>query len=425
MIISKYISIVLSRFELLNDDLFKFMNPMNKRIGILLFAAFFPWLISAQTAIKVSTSAPMSVRMADSDMIRNPKAWMLDFAKEPKWNYTPGLVCSAIQLVWKKTGDKKYFDYIKGYADDMINEDGTIKTYKPEEYNIDKVNPGKFLFGLYEETRDEKYVKAIKLMRDQMRTHPRTSEGGFWHKKIYPHQMWLDGLYMGSPFLVQYAKVFNEPALYDDVARQIELIEKYTYDDKIGLYFHAWDESKEQKWANKETGKSPHVWGRAMGWYAMALVDVLDFFPKDHPKYNFILGNVEKMAKSIVRYQDKATGLWYQVVDQGNREGNYLEGSASSMFSYFLLKAADKGYIGKQYLANAKKGYEGILNNLIKVDANGLVSITQVCGVAGLGGTPYRDGTYEYYINEIKRDNDPKAVGPFIMASLLYEQLKK
>lgn len=390
---------------------------------LIIINILIPAFAFAQSAVKVSSTAPMSVRMADSDMIRNPKAWMLDFAKTPKWNYTPGLVCSAIQQVWKKTGDEKYYNYIKTYADEMINEDGTIKTYKPQEYNIDKVNPGKFLFGLYKHTGDEKYAKAIKLMRDQMRTHPRTSEGGFWHKKIYPHQMWLDGLYMGSPFLVQYAQVFNEPALYDDVALQIELIDKHTYDEKIGLYYHGWDESKEQKWADKKTGRSPHVWGRAMGWYAMALVDVLDFFPKDHPKYNFILSNVEKMAKSVVRYQDKATGLWYQVVDQGNRKGNYLEGSASSMFAYFLLKAADKGYINKEYLDNGIKAYKGILDNLIKVDDNGLVSITQVCGVAGLGGNPYRDGSYEYYVNEIIRDNDPKAVGPFIMASLLYEEL--
>lgn len=383
-----------------------------------------PTLVSAQSPIsKVSASAPMSVRMADSDMIRNPKASMLDFVTEPKWNYTPGLVCSAVAGVWKKTDDVKYYNYIKTYADDMINEDGSIKTYKPDEYNIDKVNPGKFLFGLYEHTGDQKYMLAIKHLREQMRTHPRTSEGGYWHKKIYPHQMWLDGLYMGSPFLVQYAKVFNEPALYDDVALQIDLIEKYTYDEKLGLYFHAWDESKQQKWANKETGRSPHVWGRAMGWYAMALVDVLDFFPKDHPKYNTILKNVEKMAKGIIKYQNAESGLWYQVVDQGKREGNYLEGSASSMYCYFLLKAVKMGYINKKYLDNATKGYKGIIDRLIKVDSNGLVSITQVCAVAGLGGNPYRDGTYEYYINETKRDNDPKAVGPFIMASLLFEEL--
>ncbi len=383
-------------------------------------------LISASACgQKVATTAPWSVRMADSDIIRNPEAWMIDFVKKPKWNYTPGLVCSAIQQVWEKTGDEKYLNYIRTFADQMISEDGTIKTYNPKEYNIDKVNSGKFLFGLYAHTGDEKYAKAIRLMREQMRTHPRTSEGGFWHKQIYPHQMWLDGLYMGSPFLAQYAKVFDEPALFDDVAQQVRLIEKYTYDPKINLYYHGWDESKQQRWADKETGRSPHVWGRAMGWYAMALVDILDFFPKEHEAYEDIVESVRRMAGSVVQYQDDKTGLWYQVVDQGDREGNYLEASASSMFTYFLLKAAMKGYVGDEYLAHGKRAYQGILDHLIRVEDNGLVSITQVCGVAGLGGNPYRDGSYEYYVNEIKRDNDPKAVGPFIMASILWEELDR
>lgn len=381
------------------------------------------WMLTTMLACAQETPGNMqwSVMMADADIKRNPEAWRIDFVTKPKWNYTNGLMCSALFQLWERTGDDRYFDYIKAYADQMIREDGTINTYKLEEYNIDKVNSGKYLFGLYKQTSDEKYLKAIRLLREQMRTHPRTSEGGFWHKKIYPHQMWLDGLYMGAPFLVQYAKEFNEPALFDDVALQIHLIEKHTYDHDIQLYHHAWDESREQKWADRETGRSPHVWGRAMGWYAMALVDVLDFFPLDHPERGNILNSVRRMTESIVRYQDEETGLWYQVVDQGGRAGNYLEGSASSMFAYFLLKAVKHEYIDKSYFINAEKAYKGIIDRLIRVDDQGEVHITQVCGVAGLGGTPYRDGSYEYYINEIKRDNDPKAVGPFIMASLLWE----
>lgn len=385
---------------------------------------FLPCLVMAQgTSPDKSSKVPWSVRMADSDMIRNPKASLLDFASEPRWNYTNGLVCSALEQVWKKTGEEKYYNYIKAYADEMIGEDGTIKGYKPDEYNIDKVNSGKFLFAVYERTKDAKYEKAIRHLRDQMRTHPRTSDGGFWHKKIYPHQMWLDGLYMGSPFLAQYAKVFNEPATFDDVAMQITLVDKHTYDEKSGLFYHAWDESKAQRWADKETGRSPHFWGRAMGWYAMALVDVLDFLPADHPKRKDIVAIAEKMAKGLVKYQDAEAGVWYQVVDQGKREGNYLESSASSMFAYFLFKAIDKGYIGKQYLPNAHKAYDGILKQFIKV-TDGQVSITNVCSVAGLGGNPYRDGSYEYYIGEPRRDNDPKAVGPFIMLALLVEGMK-
>jgi unsaturated rhamnogalacturonyl hydrolase len=364
-----------------------------------------------------------AVRMAESDMARNPRASLLDFVKDPRWNYTNGLVCSAVEQVWEKTGDEKFLNYIKAYADEMIGEDSAIKGYKPQDYNIDKVNAGKFLFPLYEKTHDERYVKAIKDLREQMRTQPRTSEGGFWHKKIYPHQMWLDGIYMGSPFLAQYAKVFNEPALFDEVALQIALADQHTYDASKGLWYHAWDESREQKWADKQTGKSPNVWGRAMGWYAMALVDVLDFFPADHRKRKMILEVMGRMAQSLVRYQDATTGLWYQVVDQGGREGNYLEASASVMYDYFLVKAVKKGYIDKKYLANAQKAFAGILSRFIKTNNDGSISITDVCAVAGLGGDPYRDGSYDYYIHEPRRDNDPKAVGPFIMLALQCEDM--
>lgn len=364
-------------------------------------------------------------RMALSEMIRNPDASRLDFVKEPKWNYTNGLVCSAVERVWKTTGDERFYRYIKDYADMMIDESGTIKAYKPAEYNIDKVNSGKFLFALYEHTKDQKYAKAINHLRDQMKSHPRTSEGGYWHKKIYPHQMWLDGLYMGSPFLAQYAKVFGEKELFDDVALQFRLIDKYTYDAESGLYYHAWDESKEQRWANKQDGKSPHVWGRAMGWFAMSLVDVLDFFPEDHPERKQIMTILNKMAGAVAKTQDSKSGVWFQVMDLPDREGNYLEASASSMFTYFLLKALNKGYIGAEYEKIAQSAYDGVLKEFIKVADDGMVSITKVCSVAGLGGNPYRDGSFEYYINEPKRDNDPKAVGPFIMMDLEYAKFKK
>ncbi|MDX5435551.1 MAG: glycoside hydrolase family 88 protein [Pontibacter sp.] len=371
----------------------------------------------------VAAEKPWSVRMADSDMKRNPEGWMIDFKDKPKWDYTQGLFASAIERVWEKTGDKKYLAYIQAFADTMISEDGTIMTYKKADYNIDRVNPGKFLMELYKETGDNKYKLAIEELRDQMRTHPRTSEGGFWHKKIYPHQMWLDGLYMASPFLAQYAVEFNEPALFDEVAKQIVLVDKYTWNPEKGLWHHGWDESREQKWADPETGKSPHVWGRAMGWYAMALVDVLDFMPKDHPRRPEVLQITQKMANALAQYQDKDTGLWWQVVDMGGKDGNYREGSASSMFTYFLVKAVKDGHIDQKYMQTAKKGYDGIISNLIQENEDGTISITHVCAVAGLGGTPYRDGTYAYYINEERRNNDPKAVAPFIMASLEFEEL--
>ena len=378
------------------------------------------------TATKVSSEyLSWAIKMADSDIKRNPEAWMLDFNEKPRWNYTHGVVCSAIEALWKQTGDEKYFDYLLTYADTMINENGEILTYRQGSYNIDMINTGKFLFSVYKETGEAKYKKALDRLRQQMAEHPRTSEGGFWHKQIYPYQMWLDGLYMGSPFLVQYAKEFNDLSLYDDVAKQIHLITKYTRDSTTGLFYHGWDESREQRWADKETGRSENFWGRGVGWYAMALVDVLDFFPKDHPEYDDILNVIEEMALAVVDYQDKETGLWYQVMDKPEGEGNYLESSASTMLVYFLVKGVSNGYLDKKYLKSALKGYEGILSEFIKIHDSGEVEITTVCAGAGLGGNPYRDGTYEYYINEMVRSNDPKAVGPFIMLCLEMDRYLK
>jgi unsaturated rhamnogalacturonyl hydrolase len=237
--------------------------------------------------------------------------------------------------------------------------------------------------------------------------------------------MWLDGLYMASPFLAEFAKTFNEPALFDDVANQIILMEKHARDEKTGLLYHGWDESRQQRWANPETGQSPNFWGRAMGWYAMALVDVLDFLPADHPKRPEVIAILQRLAMAITNFQDAKTGLWYQVLDKGGKEENYLESSASCMFVYALAKAVKKGYIDSNFLNVAKKGYEGILKNFIEVDKDGLVQIHQACSVAGLGGDPYRDGSYEYYIGEKIRINDPKAVGPFILASLELESIEK
>ena len=361
-----------------------------------------------------------SVRMADSEMKRNPEAWMLDFSKQPKWNYCHGLVLQSILQVWEMTGDSVYFNYANQFAEDMILEDGSIKGYKLSTYNIDRVNPGKILFPLYEATQKEKYRKAIDTLRAQMLTHPRTSDGGFWHKQVYPHQMWLDGLYMASPFLAQYAAVHNDSALFDDVAHQIITVAKHTYDPNTGLYYHGWDESREQEWANPETGQSPNFWSRSIGWYMMAIVDVLDFLPADHPQYPAVIEILKNLSASLEKYQDPETKLWYQVTDQQGREGNYLESSASAMFIYTWKKAAEKGYLDESYKQKSADAYTSYLKTFIKEEVDGTISTMNGCSVAGLGGNPYRDGTYEYYISELKRDNDPKANGPFIMMSLLF-----
>jgi len=360
----------------------------------------------------------MAVKMADSEMKHFPEPWSVDFNPKPAWNYTQGLIAHAMIRVWKVNGNNAYYNYAKAYADKMIDSNGNIAEYKTADFNIDCVNSGKFLFDLYEKTKDDRYLKAINHLRDQLKTQPRTSEGGFWHKRRYPNQMWLDGLYMGASFMAQYASVMNDPSIYDDVVNQFVIIHKHTFNPEIGLNYHGWDESKQQKWADPVTGCSPNFWGRAMGWYAMALVDVLDYLPLDHPGRTKLLGILNKVAAGIKKYQDPKSGLWYQVLDQGQRKGNYLEATASSMFTYTLLKATRKGYINNDYKPFAIKAYNGILKNLIRDNRDGTISLTKCCSVSGLGGNPYRDGSFDYYVGEPVRADDPKGVGPFIMASL-------
>lgn len=363
------------------------------------------------------------LRMANSEIQRNPEPWMLDFSTAPKWNYTHGLVLMAMQKVSEKSGNTKYFDYAKTYADTMLSADGSsIRTYKPFEYNIDRINPGRILFPLYEKTKNEKYKNARNLLRSQMLTHPRTSENGFWHKKVYPHQMWLDGIYMASPFLAEYAKTFDETELFDDVANQILLIAEKTYDAETGLYFHGWDESREQDWSNPESGKSPNFWSRSIGWYAMAMVDVLDFLPENHPKRADIIDVFARLCASLENFRDAETGMWYQVTDKIGNEGNYLESTGSIMFIYAWVKGAQNAYLAPTYLEKGQQAYEQFLKRFTKTEENGLFSITDCCAVAGLGGKNYRDGSYEYYVSEPIRDNDPKATGPFILVSLLLDK---
>ncbi|WP_333853166.1 glycoside hydrolase family 88/105 protein [Epilithonimonas sp.] len=382
--------------------------------------------VSKVTRQTISTKLPWSERMMQSEMKRFPEAWMLDFFKTPKWSYPNGLVLKGAEQLFKKTGKREYFDYIKGYADELVNADGTIKTYDINKYNLDMLNSGNVLIYLFLATKDEKYLKGAQLLRSQLNDHPRTSEGGFWHKKIYPNQMWLDGLYMAEPFYASYTRLFNDGAeadrAYIDIVNQFDVIQKHFVDPKTGLLYHGWDESKEQQWADKETGLSPNFWGRAMGWYGMAIVDVLDYLPENHPRREKLIGYLKSYSEALLKVQDEKTGLWYQVLDKGGEKGNYLEASASSMFVYTFAKAARKAYLPDSYKAIAKKGYDGIIKNLITVEKDGTVNLNQNCAVAGLGGTPYRSGTYDYYVNEEIRSNDPKGTGPFILASLELEK---
>ncbi|WP_432271471.1 glycoside hydrolase family 88/105 protein [Autumnicola tepida] len=363
-----------------------------------------------------------SERMMLSEMKRFPEASKLDFREEPKWSYTNGLVLKAAKEVYEETNKQQYYDYIYDYADTMVTNQGEIRTYKLSDQNLDMLNSGNVLLYLYPKTKEERFLEALKLLRSQIETQPRTKEGGFWHKKRYTQQMWLDGLYMAEPFYAHYTQMFSEgekaQAAYDDIVHQFDLIQEYAKDEKTGLLYHGWDSSKQQKWADKETGTSPNFWSRAMGWYGMAMVDVLDYLPEDHEGREKIIRYLNEFAEAVTKVQDKESGLWYQVLDQGNREGNYLEASGSSMFTYTFAKGVKKGYLPEKYMEVAEKAYDGILRNLISVEKNGVVNLNQVCAVAGLGGDPYRDASYEYYVNEKIRSNDPKGTGPFILASL-------
>lgn len=395
-------------------------NKHSYRLSLLLAAIVFSLSISAQ---RVDDKLPWSVRMVQSEMIRCPESWQLDFQPQLKWDYCHGLELQAMLDVYDRYGDRRIYDYALAYADTMIHDDGSITRYKRTDFSLDRINSGKFLFRIYEQTKDEKYRKALDLMRSQLDDHPRNSDGGFWHKKVYPHQVWLDGIYMGAPFYAEYAYRNSRVEDYADVILQFLMAARHTYDPATDLYRHACDVSRTQRWADKQTGQSQHSWGRALGWYAMAFADALPFIPRHEQGRDEMLEVFGNVARMIKARQDARTGVWYQVLDRSGDEGNYLESSCSVMFVYALLKGVRLGYLDASYLKVAEKGWKGILEQFITVDEEGIVSINQACAVAGLGGKNYRSGDYNYYINEKIRSNDAKAVGPFILAALEMERL--
>lgn len=364
-----------------------------------------------------------AVRTAKSVMQRTPDPLGLDEAGgRQRWNYTQGLMLQAILAVGQRTGDSRAVDYVERYYGRLVRDDGSIEGYRPHVFNIDHVNPGKTLLRLHKLRPQPRYRAALDLLRGQLREHPRTREGGYWHKQIYPHQMWLDGLYMGAAFAAEYAAAFGEQATFDDVVSQFVLMEKVARDDRSGLLYHAWDESRGMRWADLASGRSPHFWGRAMGWYAMGLVDALEFLPRDHPRRGELVAILGRLAEAVTRVQDPG-GAWWQVLDQPGREGNYREASASAMFTYALTKGVRLGVLDERHLATARRGWDALLREFVATDAAGLVDVNRICIVAGLGGLPYRSGSYEYYVGERVGSNDPKAVGPFVLAALEFDAL--
>ncbi len=342
-----------------------------------------------------------------------------------RWSYDQGVILEGFTGLWKRTGNQEYFRYIQKSMDHFVDANGNIHTYQLTDYNIDNVKNGRILLTLYKATKDNKYKIAADHLREQLRGQPRTNNGGFWHKKRYPYQMWLDGLYMGEPFYAEYAVLTGENSAFRDITRQFVLMEQHARDSRTGLLYHAWDESKEQRWANKTTGQSPHFWGRAMGWYAMALVDALEYYPAGDPGKDSLVAILNRTAAAVKKYQDAKTGCWYQVLDKGDSTGNYVEASASCMFVYALAKGMRLGYLPATYRGVAEKGYKGILKQFIRKNPEGDITLSGTVSVAGLGGDPYRDGSYAYYLSEKVIDNDPKGVGAYILAANEMEMMTK
>lgn len=335
-----------------------------------------------------------------------------------RWAYVPGMLLMAMARAGKQLKQDSYYSFMQCHMDHFIAQDGAIGSYSLEEYNLDQINQGKNLFMQYEHTGDERYARAAHTLAAQLISQPRTSEGGFWHKKIYPFQMWLDGLYMASPFLAEYAKVFERPELMDEAAHQLLLIERRTRDKRSGLLYHGWDESGEQEWADSLTGLSSHFWSRAMGWYSMAIVDCLEHFPITHPKRGTIIGIFERMCHALVRVQEPSSGLWYQVLDQGERKGNYLEATGSIMFVYAMAKGLRLGYLSSSFHSAMLKGYEGIIGKLVTEDERG-VHLHQICHGAGLSKD--RNGSFEYYISEAVVSDHYMGIGPLLLVALEVE----
>jgi unsaturated rhamnogalacturonyl hydrolase len=376
--------------------------------------------VSQKSRISNADISPLewSIQIAESEIARHDS--LIKSTGSPnKWQYDIALLAGTIAQLSDVTGDDKYFNYMKTYMDYYVNPDGTARYYTLEEYSLDRIRPAVNLFTLWHKTGDDRYKTAIQNHIKQLETHPRTSDGGYWHKKIYPYQMWLDGLFMAMPFAAQYGAEFNEPKWFDKAVHQITLVYKHTLDSKTRLLYHAWDENCEQRWSNPKTGQSPHFWSRAMGWYLMSMVDVLDFLPVDHPGRPEVIDILNKVSEALLKVRDPESNLWYQVTNAVDREGNYLEASGLAMFAYTFAKSIQKGYLPPKYLDEVRKTYQGIVIHLINIDEDDLINLEQTCGGCGLGSNSYRDGSIEYYITETIVQNDTKGVAPFILTGIL------
>jgi unsaturated rhamnogalacturonyl hydrolase len=370
----------------------------------------------------------VSTRLAESEMARRGDSlshggWDALTSRPSSWNYTTGLLMQAMDDLSAAVGDPRFAAFARRTIDSYLTKDGAILGYDAGEFNIDHINSGKMLQRLQARHPDPRYRAAIGALAAQLAKHPRTSEGAFWHKQRYPHQLWLDGVYMGMPFLAGVGVAEGDDHKVEEAVREFTIARSHLRDARSGLYYHAWDEAKKQSWADPETGRSRFFWGRGLGWYAMALVDILDVIPPEKTELRKpLLEIIPELAESLVRHQD-ATGVWYQILDMPAEPGNYREASASAMFTYFLAKGINKGYLPGSFEPAARKAYAGLVDEFVSVHADGSFHLTNVVEVGGLGYG--RDGSYRYYMSERVIDNDPKGVGPAIMAGLQVAELAK
>jgi rhamnogalacturonyl hydrolase YesR len=382
----------------------------------------------ASRAARELSPIQISTRLAESEMARRGDSlshggWDALTSRPSGWSYTTGLLMQAMDDLSAAVGDPRFADFARRTIDSYLTADGTIRGYDAGEFNIDNINSGKMLQRLQSRHPDARYRAAIGALAAQLAKHPRTSEGAFWHKQRYPHQLWLDGVYMGMPFLAGVGVMEGDEHRVEEAVRELTIARSHLRDPRSGLYYHAWDEARKQSWADPQTGRSRYFWGRGLGWYAMALVDILDVIPPEKTELRKpLLAVIPELAESLVRHQD-ATGVWFQILDKPKEPGNYREASASAMFTYFLAKAINKGYLPASYEPAARKVYAGLVDEFVAVHADGSLHLTNVVEVGGLGYG--RDGSYRYYMSERVIDNDPKGIGPAIMAGIQLSELAK
>lgn len=391
---------------------------------------FFMMLLPLAVAVSLSAQEPYSVRMIRSEMKRNPDATYLDGRNgERKWNYTTGLELKAFLDAAGRYEMPEVVQYVRDWADTMATEKGEVYKYKKSNYNVDHICPARIYFDLHDMygDQDKRYRRVTRMIREQIDSQPRTKSGEFWHKQVYPHQVWLDGFYMALPFYAEYTRRYapkdQRDSLYADIVHQFTAGAENTFDPATGLYRHAWDESRSMFWCDPQTGLSQHAWGRATGWFAIALVEVLDYIPKDHPGRQALIDQLNYFLKVLPKWADPKTGMWYQVLDCPGREGNYQEATCSIMFVYAFLKGLRMGYIDDSHRDYILGLYPKFIDRFIRENGDGTISMTDCCAVGGLGGKQMRMGDFAYYLSEPIIENDCKGVGPFIWASLEWEAM--